>query len=394
MKDYQQEVTDQIVGLMEKGARPWARPWAESGPHRNASTNKPYSGLNPVILQATSMVRGFEDPRWLTFKQAKDMGHKVKKGAKSVCCHYYDKVLLKPKDGEEDDDARMVPILKTFNLFNAGEIDGLPSLRPGDWEPLRDDKAEGLIMSLAPVEVRHGGDRAYYSPSGDYVQMPPREMFRTVADYLGPLGHEFVHATGHPSRCARQFGKEFGDDAYAFEEFVAELGSAMLSSRTGLPMDLERNAAYISTWARMARADKRLVFKAASLAGKAVDWMLGERAEAKEGASDLPSEPFSTGESPRSPLDALALAGADANAMDRQGRNPLHACAARADNGALSDTVTLLANGANPDARDASGATPADIASRGSPALRVLIDAGSTVTRPAARSAPAQATLF
>lgn len=290
MKDYQQEVTDQIVGLMEKGVRPWARPWAESGPHRNASTNKPYSGLNPVILQATSLVRGFEDPRWLTFKQAKDMGHQVKKGAKSVCCHYYDKVLLKPKDGAEDDDARMVPILKTFNLFNAGEIDGLPSLRPGAWEPLRDDKAEGLIMSLAPVEVRHGGDRAYYSPSGDYVQMPPREMFRTVADYLGPLGHEFVHATGHPSRCARQFGKEFGDDAYAFEEFVAELGSAMLSSRTGLPMDLERNAAYISTWARMARADKRLVFKAASLAGKAVDWMLGERAESREGASDLPSE--------------------------------------------------------------------------------------------------------
>ena len=169
---------------------------------------------------------------------------------------------------------KVYPLLRAFTVFNVAQIDGLPpsvtSTVAPTWEP--EARAENLML-MSGVQISHGGFRAFYQPSTDSIQLPPRSAFATAHQYYGTALHELTHATAHPSRCAREFGLRFGDDAYAAEELVAELGAAFLCAHCRIDGKLE-HASYLSTWLRVLRADKRAIVVAASRAQQAADYVL------------------------------------------------------------------------------------------------------------------------
>lgn len=180
-------------------------------------------------------------------------------------------------------------------MFNAQEIEGIPPLQVSENEFSPVEAGES-IAKKCPVEIRHGGNRAFYNPASDSITMPSREQFKTAEAYYATLAHEMIHSTGHKDRCPREFGKRFGDDAYAFEEMVAEMGSIQLGMETGLPTQIDNHASYISHWLRVLKSDKKAIFTAAAKASQAVDFVMGRKApevkvEAKQVSANLPKTP-------------------------------------------------------------------------------------------------------
>jgi len=205
------------------------------------------------------------------------LGAQVRKGEKSSPV-----VFWKISDKEEQDDAedgaedgrRSRVFARGYAVFNAAQVDGYeaPAL-PVLPEAERIGHAEAFFATTG-IDVRHGGNRAYYRPSEDRVQMPPFEAFRDAVAYYATLAHEATHATGHPSRCARDLKGRFGEEAYAAEELVAELGAAFLCSDLTLtPEPRPDHAAYVASWLKVLRGDKRAIFTAAAKAQGAADWM-------------------------------------------------------------------------------------------------------------------------
>jgi antirestriction protein ArdC len=279
--DIYQRVTDQIVASLETGIRPWMKPW--SGEHAAGRITRPlrgngvpYQGINILMLWGAAMEKGYSAPIWLTFKQALALGSAVRKGERGSLVVFASKFTRTEADestGEETE--RDIPFLKGYTVFNAEQIDGLPAhfLAPAAprLDPVqRIDHAE-RFFSATGATVRHGGDRAYYSITGDYVQMPHFEAFRDAESYYATLAHEKCHWTRHPSRLAREFGrKRFGDEGYAMEELVAELGAAFLSADLDLtPEPRPDHAAYIAHWLTVLKNDRRAIFTAASYAQRA-----------------------------------------------------------------------------------------------------------------------------
>ena len=176
----------------------------------------------------------------------------------------------------------MIPLLRSFTVFNAAQIDGLPDrLQPlpvaggvaaDDWT--RCEAAE-LILTASKADIRHGGNRAFYTPALNAIQLPEHKSFASAADYYRVALHELTHWTGHPARCNRTLSSRAHIEAYAFEELVAEMGSAFLTNYCGVPGQLQ-HASYIDSWLQALRSDKRLIFTAASQAQKAADYLLPE----------------------------------------------------------------------------------------------------------------------
>jgi len=286
LRDLYQTVTDKIVAALESGTPPWVRPWtgADFDPApANATTQRPYRGINVLLLNLQSMSRGFERNRWMTFQQALSVGACVRKGEHGTPVvffkmHEVDAAGVERQPAEE---RKVIPLLRSFTVFNVDQVDGLPTaLAPSPspvpvWEA--HDMAEHLIAESGAV-VRHGGSRAFYAPANDFIQLPSRPAFGTASDYYGTALHELTHWTGHPGRCDRVLGRRHGIDAYAFEELVAEMGSAFLTNHCRLPGKLQ-NDSYIASWLAALRNDKRLIFTAASQAQKAADYLLPQPTE-------------------------------------------------------------------------------------------------------------------
>ncbi len=285
-RDNYEAVTNRIIESLEKGVIPWHKPWASG--YYNARTGRRYRGLNVPILA----LAGFTDPRFLTFKQAQAMGGNVRKGEKGHCVMFW-KLMKKEQEGQEGQDPtlKVFPVIKTFTVFNVSQCEGLtlPPVVEFTHQPI--DEAENLVSNMpqAPA-INHGGERAYYSPSADYVQMPTPESFESPLAYYSTLFHELTHSTGHASRVGRfkpEDHHKFGSEPYAKEELIAELGSAFLRSACGIEAapELENSAAYIQSWLNALKNDRKLIVFAAAAAQKAADFIINEKAEesAEEG---------------------------------------------------------------------------------------------------------------
>jgi len=278
MKDIYTEVTNRIIAALEAGTPPWICPWRDgSSLPSNLATGKPYRGINVLMLSIEADMRGYTDSRWVTLRQANELGAKVRKGEHGAQVIFFKMKEVADETESDEEHKRVVPMLRSYAVFNSSQLEFLPEkfeLRPSPaaWQPL--GEAEQLLYETGAV-IRHGGNRAFYSPSEDLIQLPPEAWFETPDDYYAVALHELVHWTGHPRRLCRVLGRRHGIEAYAYEELVAEMGAAFLCAHVGIPARLE-HASYIDSWLDSLRRDKRLIFTAAGAAQKAADYVLGE----------------------------------------------------------------------------------------------------------------------
>ena len=273
-----ERVTATIIDRLEAGTVPWRQPWrniAGGNVPRNATTDRPYSGINRIVTS----IAGYADPRWLTYKQAQATGGNVRRGE-----HGTPIVLWKPTDPREDDErARFRGFYRSFTVFNVEQLEGvtLPALDVDDgeaFEPLA--VAEAIIAAYhGPTLDHEGGSRAYYVPAADAVHLPARSAFVDADAYYTTAFHELAHSTGHRSRLDRDGYREsapFGSPVYSREELVAELGAAFLCQSAGIDgTTVERSASYVASWLGVLRGDRRMVVTAASHAQRAADLILG-----------------------------------------------------------------------------------------------------------------------
>lgn len=289
-QDVYLRVTDRIVADLERGVRPWTKPWnAEHAAGRITrplrANGIPYRGINVVLLWMTAMERGYASPLWLTYRQAQELGGQVRKGETGTLVVFAGKVTRTEQDEHGEDIERDIHFMKGYTVFNAEQADGLPAhfcaVAPPTADPVQKiDHAEAFFAATG-ADIRHGGNSAYYALGSDHVQMPPFETFRDAESYYATLAHEGTHWTRHPSRLDRDFGRQrWGDEGYAREELVAELGAAFLCADLGLALEpREDHAAYIASWLKVLKNDKRFVFIAASHAQRAADFLHGLQPE-------------------------------------------------------------------------------------------------------------------
>ncbi|NBX67319.1 MAG: DUF1738 domain-containing protein [Proteobacteria bacterium] len=283
-KDIYESVTNKIITQIEKGTRPWLQPWA-SGQHHLGSIHrplrgngKPYTGINVVMLWGAAHDNGYSCPMWLTFKQAADLGAHVRKGSKGQTVVYASKFTKEETNARGEDVTRSIPFLKQYTVFNVEQIDGLPDsyyAKPVAVNPAaRIANAESFFRNCGAT-LNHGGNRAFYAPSVDAITMPAFEAFTDAESYYATLAHEHIHWTKHEKRLNRDLGgKRFGDNGYAAEELVAELGAAFVAADLGLYLEpREDHASYLKAWLGILKADSRAIFTAASHAQKAADYL-------------------------------------------------------------------------------------------------------------------------
>ncbi|AOF98612.1 ArdC family protein [Sphingobium sp. RAC03] len=293
-RDVAAEITDLIIRKLEEGVPPWTRPWRASGggrPLRHCGT--PYTGINNLYLWAISDLRGYRSRFWMTYRQAEALGGHVRKGESGSVSVYYSsftKVESNPNTGAETE--RSIRFLRHYIVFNADQIDGLPAyFYPLDEVPAPVDPSEhqaviDRFFDAIPADVRHGGNRAYFNPTFDYIQLPHKRSFKSMEYYASTRAHESCHWSGHANRLARKFGKRFGDMAYSFEELVAEIGSGLVCSELGLPNELhDSHASYVGHWLGVLRGEKTAIIHAASKAEQAFSYLRSFSEEASTPAT-------------------------------------------------------------------------------------------------------------
>lgn len=282
--DIYTRITSLIVEELERGVRPWLKPWhAEHAAGRISRplrhNGKPYQGINILMLWTSAELAGYASPFWLTFQQAKELGGNVRKGEHGSPVVYASTFRKKEANETGEEIEAEIPFLKEYTVFCADQCEGLPEhfyrLAKPPMEPLpRIERAETFFANTK-AEIRIGGNQAYYALDNDYVRMPPFETFRDAESHAATLAHELTHWTKHPSRLSREFGrKRWGDEGYAMEELVAELGSAFLCADLQITPEVrDDHASYIDSWLKVLKQDKRAVFSAASHASKAADFL-------------------------------------------------------------------------------------------------------------------------
>lgn len=283
-RDHYETITARIIEAMEKGVCPWHKPWASG--YYNAKTGHRYRGLNVPILA----LAGFADPRFLTFRQAQAMGGHVRKGEKGHTVMFWKLMRKEQEDAKTGEKSTKVfPVLKTFTVFNVEQCEGLelPPVQVFEHHPI--EEAEALVSNMPKRPgIKHGGQRAYYSPALDYVGMPTTESFESPEAYYSTLFHELTHSTGHRSRVDRftaaDYTARFGTEPYAKEELVAELGAAFLRAACGITSEPEEanSASYLHGWLSALKDDRKMLVYAAAQAQKAADFILNQSAVAEE----------------------------------------------------------------------------------------------------------------
>lgn len=319
-RDIAQEITDQIIALLEGGTLPWRMPWTRAGgnlPLRHEGS--PYRGINVFLLGLSAMGRGYVSPYWMSYRQATDLGAQVRKGEKASTVVYYgvakarmDGAADRPApdrgtndNGAEAGDGGHRRFIKWYPAFNADQIDGLPTR----YHPVRDDLdggarpiaelaaiADAMIAGLG-VSYVEGGDSACYIRALDQIRMPVISRFHDGERYYATRFHECAHAVEHPKRLAMDYGgiKSFGNEPYARAEIVAECTAAILGATLGFKPDhINDHAAYIQSWLAALRGDKRFILKAAAEAQRSADYLLaaaGRATDAHSGADDMGDGP-------------------------------------------------------------------------------------------------------
>jgi len=284
--DVYQHVTDTIIAEIEAGTPPWRKPWSGGGtalqlPLRH--NGEPYRGINVLMLWIAAAKAGFTSARWMTFAQAKELGGHVRKGERSATVVKYGTFEKTDTEGNE----QTIPYARAYRVFNADQIDGLPAEYYTIPEPSREPGADPLPEVVSFVQAAgarietSSKPQAYYDVVGDFIHMPSASTFFTSEGHASTLLHETVHWSGAEKRLDR-FGRFSDRKAYAFEELVAELGSAMLSVHLNITPEFDQHAAYLKSWLSALKEDNRAIFKAASEAQKAMDYLL-------EMAGDEPS---------------------------------------------------------------------------------------------------------
>jgi antirestriction protein ArdC len=274
--DIAQRTVDELITRIEAGAGTWEMPWrmtAAAGMPHNATTGVAYRGGNIVALWMEQLIHGYATAQWATYRQWQGADRQVRKGSKGTHLIHWARKEIVADDGTVTE--RMVP--NSFVVFHVEqteyvgehpELDEL-SLEPTEFVPEYFD----LVLAAVPAQLAVGNPS--YSPTFDRVMMPPRDAFDVSTDYQATLAHELVHWTGHESRLAREYGKRFGDQAYAVEELVAELGAAMLCGAHGVqPSARNDHAAYLQHWITVLRAEPMVLWQVAGAAQRAADMIL------------------------------------------------------------------------------------------------------------------------
>ena len=282
-------ITAAIVERLEAGTRPWVQPWtgaSVSRPLRACGT--PYQGINVLWLWMAAEAAGHSSPFWMTYRQSQLLGAQVRKGERGTVAIFYRAYQAEEaEEGDEPADRRTRRVLKSFTVFNACQIDGLPERFFPEPRPLPPPTERDSALDRFFAE-------AFYSPVVDQVTMPEPGLFRDLDHYRATLAHELSHWTGHETRLARQMSGRFGSEAYAMEELVAELSSAILGAELGLRVDhLDHHASYLASWLKVLKADSRAILTVAAKAEEAASLLLrlGRREVPDASAGDAIAEP-------------------------------------------------------------------------------------------------------
>jgi antirestriction protein ArdC len=290
-RDYRQEVTDSIIKMLEEGTAPWQKPWQPGALEMplNPTSEKAYRGGNAVHLMAVGVTRGYDDPRWVTYRQAQQNGWQVREGEKGTQIEYWEfpkssgtadrkPAELSSDDGPADNKQPRRMIHRVYTVFNAKQIEGVPEHKPKQHEEFQIVNAGESILQHSGARISHDqNDRAFYNRNIDAIHLPPKAAFIKAADYYGTALHELGHWTGHTSRLNRETlnsSKNFGDENYAREELRAELASIFLAAERGIPHDPANHAAYVGSWIKALQDDKNEIFRAAKDAHRATDFLL------------------------------------------------------------------------------------------------------------------------
>jgi antirestriction protein ArdC len=290
-----QEITDKIIAELEAGRVPWVQPWGTAAAKapldmpKNAATQRHYSGINVLILWGAVIEHGFSTQNWLTFRQSLGLGGNVRKGEHGTTVVYADRFVPdeERKRAERDgDEPNAIRFLKRFTVFNTDQCENLPPALTSAPAPV----PEGLILPVAEAliaatgaDFRIGGDRAFYHPTLDFIQVPRPETYFEPINWHRTALHELAHYSGHSSRLGRDLSGTFGSALYAKEELVAEMTSAFVCASLGI-VPTVRHADYIGSWLEILRGDNRAIVRAASAASKAADYLLAFRQDANESA--------------------------------------------------------------------------------------------------------------
>ena len=284
--ELREKITNQIVTALRAGDVPfWRQTWSQgknAGYPANAVSGKSYRGINTLLTSLAALEKGYESKWWGTYPQWNSLGGQVRRGEKGTTIILFKPVRKVRTNAEGEEEVSSFPVMRSWTIFNVAQVDGdLDQYRASassnaeprfvDYEP-----AEKVIAATG-ADIRYLGDRAFYSPEGDFIQMPRKEAFEKAHEFYGVQAHETVHWTGHKTRLNR-LNKlaRFGSEAYAMEELVAELGSAFLRAELGIPQsdDLRSVTAYLSHWLNVLERDHSAIFTASSAAAKAVDFVL------------------------------------------------------------------------------------------------------------------------
>lgn len=284
-KDLFQRVTSRIVSELETGVEPWKKPWksgrkcANGFVPCNAITGRSYRGANVLITWDAADRCGYPRHLWLTYKQAAENGGTVRKGEKGTQIVFWDRKEL---EDENTGERRQVMWAKVYTIFNLAQTDGVALWNGFEPEPsdpydyaAKADCQVGELAKAAGIPIQHGGDRACYVPSKDIILMPPLPAFHKPGDYSATLLHEEIHGTGHEKRLGRDLKSRYGDEAYAAEELIAELGAAFLCAGFGIePTHFNSHASYIASWLKVLKGDPKAIFHAAGKAQQAADFLM------------------------------------------------------------------------------------------------------------------------
>ena len=268
--DIYDTVTNRIIENLEKGCIPWIKPWhTENTLDKNIKTGNEYNGINRIILGMS----GYQSNVWGSFKQWKDLGANVKLHEKGTAIVFY-KPVSGVKVTTEGETIIYNSVFTTSHVFNAEQVEGI-EIKPRNIEDkpfLNNVDIDNMVMNTG-ANIKHGGNSAYYRPSEDYINMPIKSDFNDEAGYYATLLHELTHWSGAKHRLDRTKGKRFGDTAYAFEELIAELGSAFLCEKYAVKGDI-RHEGYIQSWLQALKNDNKMIFKASAYAQKSTDYIV------------------------------------------------------------------------------------------------------------------------
>lgn len=276
-KDIYGRITDMVIKELESGVIPWVKPWTtEWG--TNALTKKEYRGINTFILALASKRNGFKSKYWATLKQINQLGGKVKSGSKHERIIFYKPIVEKDPDTEEE---KTRIILKEYCVFNIDQTEGL-KLEEGEkvFKPIEEgEKVIKEYIKKEGITTTEGGNEAYYNPKEDRINIPKKETFHREQGYYATYFHEIAHSTGHKTRLNRDGVAKiqaFGSHEYSKEELIAEMTSCFLREKTGINTepDIKNTSAYIKSWIKALKKDKRMLLSASNKGQKATEYIL------------------------------------------------------------------------------------------------------------------------